>query len=270
MISQRYTKTMCMVEICVEHAHQKNTHVFDATAGKVNSSFGYILKGSTLLCSLGKTIEAPQGSLIYIPDGVRYRSMWTGNPEIEQYCIHMSPNKLSRDTSGLYYPIQVVKELSTPRTGQIFEEIYRLFSTGDRIDRLEALALYFQFYAEAAKHMEQQPQVGYNAIVADAIAYIDENYMNAFSIQDLADRCHVSASHVYHLFKKTLGMTPTQYINEIRIEKAASKIRHSDIKLDEIACITGFSSTSYFREVFKAHTGITPAQYRTNLATEKG
>ena len=89
-------------------------------------------------------------------------------------------------------------------------------------------------------------------------------------LQDLADRCHVSASHVYHLFKKTLGMTPTQYINEIRIEKAASKIRHSDMKLDEIACITGFSSTSYFREVFKAHTGITPAQYRANLATEKG
>lgn len=94
--------------------------------------------------------------------------------------------------------------------------------------------------------------------------------IDAFSIQDLADRCHVSASHVYHLFKKTLGMTPTQYINEIRIEKAASKIRHSDMKLDEIACITGFSSTSYFREVFKAHTGITPAQYRANLATEKG
>ena len=94
--------------------------------------------------------------------------------------------------------------------------------------------------------------------------------MNAFSIQDLADRCHVSASHVYHLFKKTLGMTPTQYINEIRIEKAASKIRHSDLTLDEIALITGFSSTSYFREVFKAHTGITPAQYRANLATEKG
>ena len=93
MISQRYSKTMCMVEICVEHAHQKNTHVFDATAGKVNSSFGYILKGSTLLCSLGKTIESPQGSLIYIPDGVRYRSMWTGNPEIEQYCIHMSPKQ---------------------------------------------------------------------------------------------------------------------------------------------------------------------------------
>ena len=78
MCVESYSKKLCMTELKVERARHNHSHIFDATSGKVNSSFGYITKGSVVLHSMGVTIDVPEGSLFYVPDGVRYHSVWTG------------------------------------------------------------------------------------------------------------------------------------------------------------------------------------------------
>lgn len=78
MTSTSYSHKLPITEFTVDHAYSNESYVFDATAGKINSAFGYIVKGSCTIHSTGKTIELPQGSLYYIPDGVRYHSIWNG------------------------------------------------------------------------------------------------------------------------------------------------------------------------------------------------
>lgn len=261
MISTAYSKRLCMSEFRVEHAHQRNHHVFDATAGKINSSFGYIVKGSCVCYPIGKSIEVPQGSLFYLPNGVRYRSVWTGSPEIEQYCFHIINHKYSNDAER-YYPLQVIPALSTPETGEIFRTIFELFATNERTDRIRALGMYYAFYASVLPYLKAEQPVSYSPAVLAAIAFIEEHYAQNQSVAELAEACFVSESRLYHLFRKEMGISPIKYRNEIRVEKAANELRKRNKQISDIAFECGFNSMTYFYEVFKAHTGMKPSEYQ--------
>lgn len=76
-------------ELVFEKNHVSNSHYFDASNGKINSCFAFVKKGTVTLNSADCQIEIPEGSLFYIPDGVRYNSVWSGKPNIEYYCLHM-------------------------------------------------------------------------------------------------------------------------------------------------------------------------------------
>ena len=261
MISTAYSKRLCMSEFRVEHAHQRNHHVFDATAGKINSSFGYIVKGSCVCYPIGKAIEVPQGSLFYLPNGVRYRSVWTGSPEIEQYCFHIINHKYSNDAER-YYPLQVIPALSTPETGEIFRTIFGLFATNERTDQIRALGMYYAFYASVLPYLKAEQPVSYSPAVLAAIAFIEEHYAQNQSVAELAEACFVSESRLYHLFRKEMGISPIKYRNEIRVERTANELRKRNRQISDIAFECGFNSMTYFYEVFKAHTGMKPSEYQ--------
>ena len=57
MTSTSYSHKLPITEFTVDHAYSNESYVFDATAGKINSAFGYIVKGSCTIHSTGKTIE---------------------------------------------------------------------------------------------------------------------------------------------------------------------------------------------------------------------
>lgn len=266
MYSNAYSKKLCMTELKVERARHNHSHIFDATSGKVNSSFGYITKGSVILHSMGNSIEIPEGSLFYVPDGIRYHSVWTGSPEIEQYCIHIVSQKLDLEKEE-YYPIQRIDALSTPETGELFRHIFDLFATGNRIDRIKAIGVYYGFYAQVLPLLRVAESVHYSAAVLSSIAYLEEHYAENFQIAQMADACHISESRLYHLFRKELKTTPIQLRNEIRIEKSAKALRNSNLQIDEIAYRHGFSSATYFYEIFKKYTGLTPTDYRNTAKT---
>lgn len=261
MNSTGYSKKLCMSEFRVEHARQTSHHTFDATAGKINSSFGYIVRGHCTCYPIGEAVEVPQGSLFYLPNGVRYRSVWTGSPEIEQYCFHIINHKYST-ASEQYYPLQVIPALSTPQTGEIFKIIFELFSTGERVDQIRALGLYYEFYASVLPHLNVEQSASYSPAVVAAIAFIEEHYAQNHSIAELAEACYVSESRLYHLFRKEMGITPVKFRNEIRVEKAANELRKRNKQIAEIAFENGFNSMTYFYEVFKAHTGMNPSEYQ--------
>lgn len=261
MTSTTYAKKLCMSEFKIEYSHRNTKHIFDATSGKINSSFVYIMKGHCTCHTFRESLEIPQGSLFYLPNDVHYRLVWTGSPEIEQYSFHIINHKYSTE-SKQYYPIQVVQDLSTPETGNIFQEIYRLFETGERIDRIRALGLYYEFYASVLPYLKEELPVSYSPAVIAAISFIEEHYAQNYSVAELAEACYVSESRLYHLFRKELGTTPIKYRNEIRIEKAATELRKRNKPISDIAFENGFNSMTYFYEVFKEHTGLNPTEYQ--------
>lgn len=244
----------------------RNDYFFDATAGKINSSFGYVEKGSAVLHTLHGAINVPEGSLFYVPHGVRYHSVWIGTPEIKQWCIHMLQKSYKKESS-LYFPLQVIPALSTPETCNIFREIYALFSSADHIKQLQGMSLYFQFYAQALPFLETADPVQYSPFVVAAIRYIEDHYNEDFSINYLANQCHISVSALQHRFQKELLTSPVQFRNTIRIEKSALDLHNSRLSIEEVALNNGFNSSTYFYEIFKKYTGLTPAEYRRIMNT---
>ena len=78
----------------------------------------------------------------------------------------------------------------------------------------------------------------------------------------LAKQCGISARHLARIFKQTTGKTLTEYITEIRINKAKIKLLANQQKIKEIAYECGFQSPSAFAQAFKKATDYTPRQFR--------
>ena len=87
-------------------------------------------------------------------------------------------------------------------------------------------------------------------VIAPALTYIDEFYMENFSIRDLADACSMSESHFRRVFRELVGMGPLDYLNRTRIAKACSLLRMTDDSILTISEKVGFGSMSSFNRHF--------------------
>lgn len=94
------------------------------------------------------------------------------------------------------------------------------------------------------------------------IEYIKQHFTQRFSIPQLAKRCALSETNYRRRFKAVTGLTPTQYIAKIKIEKACQMLLSDDISPQRISDFLNFYSLPYFYKVFKESTGMTPNQYR--------
>ena len=115
-----YAKKIGIKELIIEKSHLSISHCFDANNGKIHSSFGFVKKGTVTLYFMGNQLRIPAGSLFYLPEGIRYNSIWSGEPDIEYYSIHMVSNKYDLP-SRQNYTIQYIPEFSTPETEAIFD-----------------------------------------------------------------------------------------------------------------------------------------------------
>ena len=94
------------------------------------------------------------------------------------------------------------------------------------------------------------------------IEYIAEHYCEKIYIDKLADMITVSADYFTKMFKDSIGKTPIDYINGIRINKALSLLSETDIPVNEIAEKSGFSNPNYFHKIFKQYMTTSPLAYR--------
>lgn len=101
-----------------------------------------------------------------------------------------------------------------------------------------------------------------NKAVAFVKYYINQNYREAITLDTLAAMGHINKYHLAHTFKKDIGKSPIEYLNNIRIREAKILLETTDYTIAEIAEINGFSSQSFFTQAFKRETGSTPSKYR--------
>ncbi|CAM3987163.1 bifunctional transcriptional activator/DNA repair enzyme AdaA [Paenibacillus alkaliterrae] len=98
--------------------------------------------------------------------------------------------------------------------------------------------------------------------VAQITQCIDTNYSETLTLETLADMCHGSPYHLHRTFKKIKGMTPVEYAQQTRMDKAKQYLIHSDKTIADIGLSVGLPNASYFITLFKKKTGHTPADYR--------
>ncbi|MBA6234046.1 MULTISPECIES: AraC family transcriptional regulator [unclassified Colwellia] len=94
------------------------------------------------------------------------------------------------------------------------------------------------------------------------VAYVRKNYMQHICLEELADITHLSISALERRFKKFLGKTPKQFINEVRLENARRLLIETNIAIATIANNTGFGDHSYFSRQFQKLFEQSPSAFR--------
>ncbi len=95
--------------------------------------------------------------------------------------------------------------------------------------------------------------------------YISENYMNSITIEELAANVNLSKHYFMRFFKKYMGTTCIEYINDYRLNIAANLLITTNSQITEIATSVGVNNLSYFNRIFKKKYSMTPKEYRRNL-----
>ena len=92
--------------------------------------------------------------------------------------------------------------------------------------------------------------------------YIDLHFKEALTLEQLAEEGHMNKFYLSHAFKREFGVSPINYMISKRIEESKYLLAETDLSMTQIAQLLGFSSLSYFSQVFRRTQSVTPMEYR--------
>lgn len=116
--------------------------------------------------------------------------------------------------------------------------------------------------SEEGKEREEDEQTAeYSPAVKEMVSVIEENYGMRLGLDGFSDRFRLTPEYLSNLFAKETGMTFSNYLKKVRIEKAKELILNTDMKIYEVAYSVGYPDQKYFSKVFKEYTGVSAKQY---------
>jgi len=92
--------------------------------------------------------------------------------------------------------------------------------------------------------------------------YLNRNYSRSCPLETVAAEFYISKYHLCRVFRKAMGVTVNDYLNQVRVKNACGFLESSDKSIRDIARLCGFQSTAYFSNLFKKHMQISPSEYR--------
>jgi len=92
--------------------------------------------------------------------------------------------------------------------------------------------------------------------------YIDLHFKEALTLEQLAEDAHMNKYYLSHAFKREYGTSPINYMITRRIEESKYLLAETDLSMSQIAQLLGFSSLSYFSQVFRRTQAVSPMEYR--------
>ncbi len=225
----------------------------------------------------GRTVELPGGHFLVIRPGLRHRGLHDVRQPVRLCGIQFDSRpkrsvrhtpftlsdlqKLNRQFSaGVMQPYRMNQELR-----RLIRSLLQRLANPGPTEELFVASLRLSVCAtllEVARQLANPRSLGANQAVASAIALMDSRLAEPLSMDALAAAAHCSRARMFHLFKETTGLTPNDYLQRLRIERAKSALTTTTQSVTGIALGSGFSSSQYFSTVFRKYTSSTPLEFR--------
>ncbi|MFF2887267.1 response regulator [Paenibacillus sp. NPDC057967] len=135
----------------------------------------------------------------------------------------------------------------------------------DQIKELETLTDRKRWFVQVYEELIMKVRSVYTSdqgSIPKVVAYIDQHYDQELSLQILSEHVHLSKNYLANLFKKETGEGVIDYITRVRIDRAKSLLRGTELRSGEISQRVGIPDSKYFSKLFKKMTGVTPSEYR--------
>lgn len=258
--------------------------------------FYLIIRGSGTLTVEKVTHSVQSGDLIYIPSTPNIHYDLTPGPDLLDYysinfpCALISHEKetwvfdentlyhyqrrsdsqqnewLFQDDSGPFDLPPVCHITNDKALRNLFAQLHQSNRNFGLYNRWSKEILMQQILMEIAQQNQQIRKEDMNARrIKILCTYIQQNYMNPMTLENLCNYVSLSPSYVSSIFSQYLHKSPMAYVAEKRIAAAEDLLVSSSMSIAQIATEVGFQDAFYFSKKFKQLTGLTPRQYRNQL-----
>ena len=216
----------------------------------------------------GATQHLETNQFVILPAGIEHEYGSANDSPWTIYWIHFSGTLASSYAQNADTPQNIQPAIHSRISNRInlFEEIFSVLSEGLADGNLHYATSILHHFLGTMKFLEpyrEAEKKQKNAGFIDAVKhFMTENIERHVTLQQLADYTGMSASHLSMRFRQQTGCSPIQYLNQIRMEKAAEMLRESDMQINQISYKVGFEDPLYFSRMFSKVMKTSPKEYR--------
>ena len=126
------------------------------------------------------------------------------------------------------------------------------------------LYLFIDYLSRSSLSMKLSTEGGVrNFYIKEALSYIERNFQNEISVEDIAASCGLNRSYFGRIFKNTVGKSPQEFLLSYRMTKAAELLKLTGFSIGDIANAVGYSNQLHFSRAFKNVYGVSPREWRS-------
>lgn len=234
-------------------------YTFNCKAGFVNIAISLIIRGEIMGCFI-------VGPLVM---GIISEETITNIFTINDFNQH--PEKISSLTNFFrtmkVHTPKEISHISVLLNSSLMSAItpnMDYIKINDMYKKMTSPELSENLYNESKNEKKATLVGGGPNIINLAAQIIKEDFMHKISLEKVAAKLYISQSYLSMLFKHEMGVTFTDYLNDVRIKASKELLAGTNISLMEVSISSGFEDQSYFTKVFKKIEGCTPREFRQN------
>ena len=224
--------------------------------------FVYITKGAGRFFPEDKQLRAKEMDMVYLPSETAYHSHWTADSEF--MVIDLLLHNAEGQPIGFGEEADILFHDSHGAYRGLLEELAAKSNAIGPFDWLERLSLSFKLLCEMARDTNRSKLDAKNQKIEPALTYLQNNFTENFSVDLLAQMCCLSTGRFRKIFSECLGITPVEYRNNLRVQKAVDLLKSGSYTVGEAGEAVGISDIKYFSKLFKWHTGISPGSMKNH------
>ena len=210
------------------------------------SGLSFTEEGQITYMHNGKPFVSDRSHAVILPKGQSY--IIYGNKDGKFPVINFECENLFSDTITVL-PVENIETVM-----RNFEQMKKLFILkSNRLAVMSMLYNIFDIFLRSGNFTSNP--------LAPAMKYAENNYCGNVTNALLSKQCNLSEEYFRKLFKKTYGMSPKQYILNMRINKAKQMLSEGVLKINAVSEECGFTNPYHFCRFFKQKTGLTPSEF---------
>ena len=220
-------------------------------------SLSYRYSGKITVKSNENTLCSESGSITFIPKGLPYRTEIIEDSQM--IAVHF---KLDRDIHFRNASVIQAQDSTIPL---LFEKLAKSFRVDEPVN-FHCMSLFYELLERLEKHAEGERNGRISQKLCSIREYVIQNYRDPdLNIDALAKEFGISTSYLHREFTKAYGTSPVTFLRLTRIGNAKNMLEACYLSIGEIAEQCGFSSASYFIQVFHKTVGESPNRYRQRM-----
>jgi AraC-like DNA-binding protein len=228
---------------------------------------GYVENGQRRLECKNKDYVINPGSLVVLNPFDSHTCSQINNEALDWRCINIKKEIMGKAVKKLYgkdnLPVFSETVIFNEEILVLLKKLHALIISGSENNK-EKQQKFYDIIDNLSKNyaiQSEKPEIHEEDEISRLCDYMKSNYIKKISLTELSDIAGLNKFTLLRNFNKIHGVTPYQYLETIRIEKAKQYLEAGSSPA-EVALNTGFSDQSHFTRFFKSFIGLTPKQYQ--------